>query len=112
MPPRRQRYAAGTELRVGLPAEEPPGLRDLVAAWAHPRTDVVAVHHALVQGERDPDPLLVLGLELAPGADAAAAVDACVRDLAGFAAVAVTPDAAGPVVRFMRDRDDPLYRRR
>ena len=96
-------------MRIGLPANEPPELREAVTAWGASRPDVVAVHRALVQSGDD-DPTLVLGLEIAPGADGAAAVDACVRNLPGVGALVLEPGAPDPVSRFMRDRDEPLYR--
>lgn len=108
--PAQERFPAGSRVRVGLPAEEPPGLRDAIGHWAASRPEVLAVHHALIQGEDDADPTLVLGLELAPGADPAAVVDAVVRNLPGVAAVVLDDAAIDPVSAFMRDRDEPLYR--
>ena len=107
--PAELRFPAGSDVRVGLPANEPPELREAVAAWGATRPDVVAVHRVLVQSGDD-DPTLVLGLEVAPGADGAAAVDACVRNLPGVGALVLAEGATDPVSRFMRDRDDPLYR--
>lgn len=106
----QERFPAGSRVRVGLPASESPELRQAITAWASPHPEVLAVHHALIQGEDDPDPTLVLGLELAPGADPAAAVDAAVRNLPGVAAVVLDETATDPVSGFMRERDEPLYR--
>ena len=108
--PAQERFPAGTRVRVGLPAEEPAELRQAIGGWASSRPEVLAVHHALVQGEDDPDPTLVLGLELAAGADPAATVDAVVRNLPGVAALVLDATATDPVSQFMRERDEPLYR--
>jgi hypothetical protein len=106
----QERFPAGSRVRVGLPAVEPPELRQAISAWASSHPEVLAVHHALIQGEDDPDPTLVLGLELAPGADPAAAIDAVVRNLPGVAAVVLDETTTDPVSGFMRERDEPLYR--
>ena len=106
----RERFPAGSRVRVGLPAEEPPQLREAIAGGAAGRPEIRAVHHALVQGEDDPEPTLVLGLELAPDADPAAAIDAAVRNLPGVAALVLDASATDPVSGFMRERDQPLYR--
>jgi hypothetical protein len=105
-----QRFPAGSNVRIGLPAQEPPQLREVITAWASSQPEVLAVHHALVQGEHDPDPTLVLGLQIAPGADPAAAIDAAVKNLPGVAAVVLDDEATDPVSGFMRERDAPLYR--
>ena len=106
----QQRFPAGTRVRVGLPAEDPAELRQAISGWASSRPEVLAVHRALIQGEDDPDPTLVLGLELAPDADPAATVDAVVHNLPGVAAVVLDESATDPVSNFMRERDEPLYR--
>ena len=106
----QERFPAGSRVRVGLPAAEPPELRQAIGQWAATRPEVLAVHHALIQGEDDPDPTLVLGLELAPGADPAGVVDAVVRNLPGIAAVVLDETTTDPVSTFMRERNDPLYR--
>ncbi len=106
----QERFPAGSRVRVGLPAEDPPELREAITSWASGRPEVRAVHHALIQGEDDPDPTLVLGLELAPDADPAATVEAVVRNLPGVAAVILDDEATDPVSNFMRERDEPLYR--
>ena len=108
--PAQERFPEGSRVRVGLPAEEPPELRQAITAWASSHPEVLAVHHALIQGEDDPDPTLVLGLELASGADPSAAAEAVVRNLPGVAAVVLDETATDPVSGFMRDRDEPLYR--
>lgn len=101
---------AGSDLRVGVPAEEPEELRQAVDRWASERPDVVAVHRALVQIDRD-QPKLFLGIEVAPGADAGDAVGSCSAHIRGVAVMALEPDADDPVTNFMRGRDDPLFRR-
>lgn len=109
--PGEQRFPEGTEVRVGLPANEPPELGEAVAAWATGRPEIVAVHRALVQAAAEANPTLVLGLELDPDADPTAAVEACVRNLPGVAAIVLTETEQDPIAQFMRDLDQPLYRR-
>jgi hypothetical protein len=106
----QERFPPGSRVRVGLPAEDTGELAAAIASWAQTRPEVHAVHHALIQGEDDPDPTLVLGLELAPGADPAATIDAVVRNLPGVAAVVLDDEATDPVSGFMRERDAPIYR--
>jgi hypothetical protein len=104
------RFPAGSNIRVGLPIEEPPELREAIAAWGASQPDVVAVHRALIQAEGQPEATLVLGLEVVPGADEEAVIDAAVRNLRGVGAVVLHEGATDPLSRFMWEQNKPLYR--
>jgi hypothetical protein len=101
---------AGTDLKVGLLEEEPADLAPTVTRWASGQPEVQAVHRAYIEVDNG-SPQLVLGVELAPGADAETVIGSSAEALPGVAIMALEPDAEDPISNFMRERDEPLYRR-
>ncbi len=108
-----ERLPAGTEVRVGLPAQESPELYAAVAAACRREPAVRAAFRALFQAG-DAPPRLAIGVLLAPGSDPAAVLTglaADLRDVATDAALLVVDPAerADPVAAFMLRETDPVY---
>lgn len=104
------------EYLLGEPREEPETLIGAVRAYAERSGNVVAAYRALMVAGEGAEPRVVVGLELADGADrdtVFAQVTEAGREtgIDGFALVPVTADATGPVARYLLDRTKPFYRR-
>lgn len=113
----REVVDAGTELMIGEPATLPPGLREAVVAHASDEPLIVAAHVAQVYlaGEGEGRLELVVGIEIAPGADARQIAEVAARRLRDAGTVAgvmvVDRDHPNTIARWMLERDVALWRR-
>lgn len=101
---------------LGQPKEEPEAVLQAVRSYGERSGSLVAAYRALM-ATREPGarPRVVVGLELAEGADrdrVMSQVTEAIREsgVDSVALVPVTPDATGPVARYLLDSTEPFYR--
>lgn len=105
------------EYVLGEPRREPEELLQAIRAYGERSGRVVAAYRALMHvKEPGARPRVVIGLELAEGADrdeVFAQVTEAGREsgIDGFALVPVSAQAPGPVARYLREQTTPFYRR-
>jgi SseB protein N-terminal domain/SseB protein C-terminal domain len=100
-------------LAIGEPREEPEELLEAIRRFAEGRPEIEAAYRGLLV-RRGGVPEIVVGLELAPGADETAVIAEAAR-AAGVESVALVPlrrDAAqSDVARYLLEKTEPFYRR-
>jgi SseB protein C-terminal domain/SseB protein N-terminal domain len=103
---------------LGEPKEEPASLLTAVGRFCSARPEVRAAYRALLVRRPGARPEPVVGLELAPEADANAVVDAAAEAVraAGVDRLALLPLGEtrdhGPVARFLVEKTAPFWSRR
>jgi hypothetical protein len=107
-----ERIPAGTTLKIGAPAHEPETAWRALRAWAAGRPEVLAAHRAVVIAE-DPDQRaqMIVGLELAPGADVEALCRAAAEAIGGGIGVTQVERDGDAISEWMLEHDEPVYRR-
>jgi len=106
-----------SQLLIGEPREEPVELLETIGRFAESRDDVRAAYRALLVRGPGAEPEHVIGLELVPGADPEAVVDAAAEAArsSGFERLGFLPlqpgVEAGQVGRFMLARTQPFWAR-
>jgi hypothetical protein len=107
-----ERIPAGTTLKIGAPTHEPETAWQALRAWAAGRPEVLAAHRAVVIAEGpDERAHLMVGLELAPGADVEALCRAAAEAVGGGIGVTPVERDGDPISDWMLEHDEPVYRR-
>jgi hypothetical protein len=111
--------AAGGEggYELGEPDEEPVALLEAVRAYAERSGTITTAYRcAMVGNEEGAQPRIVIGLDLAPGADRETVFAQLTEAMGGmgvtdFALVSVALHGPGTVARYLVQSTEPFYRR-
>jgi SseB protein N-terminal domain/SseB protein C-terminal domain len=105
------------EFLIGEPREEPRALLETIGRFAEERPEIRAAYRALLVRRPGAKPEHVIGLELRPGADAEAAIEAAAEAAreAGVERLALLPLEpgvdAGQIGRFLLGQTQPFWSR-